>query len=157
MASNFAPIGSLTTLPHVIMFLCFSGIAIYNILELIVTIFMTFKRRATLYFFSVVVATFGVLLYAVAVLLLVLELINTYISTSLVNVGWTCMVTGQSLVLYSRLHLLVRDPWQLKMILAIIIVDGIIFHSIMFGLSLKASYLLTSMPCFVWADFLTGR
>jgi len=98
---------------------------------------LTFKRHANLYFWSIVVATFGVLLYAVAVLLLVLELINDYISTSLVDVGWTCMVTGQSLVLYSRLHLLVSDTWKLKLILAMIIVDGIIFHSIMFGLSLK--------------------
>jgi hypothetical protein len=121
------------------MFLCFSGIAIYNSLELSITIFMTFKRRATLYFFSVVTATFGVFLYAVAVLLLVLNLINAYISTSLVDVGWACMVTGQSLVLYSRLHLLVRDTWILKLILGMIIIDGIAFHSTMFGLSLKVS------------------
>lgn len=137
MPPNCVQVGSLATLPHIVMFLCFSGIAVYNSLELFITIFMTFKRRATLYFFSIVVATFGVLLYAVAVFLLVLELTNGYISTSLVDVGWSCMVTGQSLVLYSRLHLLVRDTWKLKWILGMIIVDGIVFHSIMFGLSLK--------------------
>ena len=141
MSSNCVSTGSLTTLPHVIMFLCFSGIAIYNSLELFITIFMAFKRRATLYFYSVLVATFGVLLYAVAVLLLVLQLTNAYISTSLVDVGWSFMVTGQSLVLYSRLHLLVRDSWKLNWILGMIIIDGIVFHSIMFGLSLKVSLL----------------
>jgi hypothetical protein len=125
------------------MFLCFSGIAIYNTLELFM-IFMTFNRRATLYFFSVVVATLGVFLYAVAVLLLVLNLTNAYVSTSLVDVGWSCMVTGQSLVLYSRLHLLVRDSRKLNWILGMIIVDGIIFHSTMFGLSLKVSSLFVS-------------
>jgi hypothetical protein len=140
------------------MFLCFSGIAIYNSLELFLTIFMTFKRRATLYFFSLVVATFGVFLYAVAVFLLVLELTNPYISTSLVNVGWSCMVTGQSLVLYSRLHLLVRDSWILNLILGMIIIDGIVFHSIMTGLSLKVSRLspFLSQGLFVLNSY-TGR
>jgi hypothetical protein len=38
------------------------------------------------------------------------------------------MVTGQSLVLYSRLHLLVRDSRKLKWILYMIITDVFLFH-----------------------------
>ena len=38
------------------------------------------------------------------------------------------MVTGQSVVLYSRIHLVVQNPKVFRMVLAMIIVDAIIFH-----------------------------
>ena len=38
------------------------------------------------------------------------------------------MITGQSLVLYSRLHLVVRNPRILRAVLVMIIVDGVCLH-----------------------------
>src|SRR5215469_2744770 len=53
---------------------------------------------------------------------------NNYISCAFITLGWYFMVTGQSLVLYSRLHLLVRDARKLKWILCMIIADVFLFH-----------------------------
>ena len=42
--------------------------------------------------------------------------------------GWVCMVTGQAFVLYSRLHLVVRNQQTLRYVLAMIIFDAIALH-----------------------------
>ena len=42
--------------------------------------------------------------------------------------GWVCMVTGQAFVLYSRLHLVVRNPRTLKLILGMIVFDAFALH-----------------------------
>src|ERR1700761_3780246 len=46
----------------------------------------------------------------------------------MIVIGWCCMVTGQSIVLYSRLHLVVREYRILRGVLIMIITDGIICH-----------------------------
>jgi hypothetical protein len=55
------------------------------------------------------------------------------------ELGWVGMVSGFSVVLYSRLNLLVQNRRILHLVLAMIIVDGICLHSstitIQFGLS----------------------
>ena len=40
--------------------------------------------------------------------------------------GWVMMVTGQSVVLYSRLHLVMQNQKVLKAVLMMIIVDGVL-------------------------------
>jgi len=47
----------------------------------------------------------------------------------MIVIGWCCMVTGQSVVLYSRLHLVVRDYNTLRWVLIMIITNGIICHT----------------------------
>lgn len=39
----------------------------------------------------------------------------------LLSIGWWCMVTGQSVVLYSRLNLVIGNPCKLRWVLAMII------------------------------------
>lgn len=46
----------------------------------------------------------------------------------MIVVGWVCMVTGQSIALYSRLHLVDHDPSRLRFVLAMIITNVIISH-----------------------------
>lgn len=47
---------------------------------------------------------------------------------TLIVFGWVVMVTGQSMVLWSRLHLVLQNPKVLKGVLGMIIVDGLIFQ-----------------------------
>ncbi|KAK4101327.1 hypothetical protein N658DRAFT_426071 [Parathielavia hyrcaniae] len=47
---------------------------------------------------------------------------------SLVVPGWCCMVTGQSVVLYSRLHIVMRNPSRLRLVLIMIITNAFIGH-----------------------------
>jgi hypothetical protein len=47
-----------------------------------------------------------------------------------VIIGWYCMVTGQSMVLYSRLHLVEPDVRKFRWILIMIIVDFFLLHGV---------------------------
>jgi hypothetical protein len=106
----------------------FAGVAWYNSIELQVMIWMTFRRRHGLYFYSLLVASIGIVVDALGMLLKLFNLTNTFVAITVIISGWIPMVTGQSLVLYSRLHLVVRDPRKLKWVLAMIIIDALLFH-----------------------------
>ncbi|KAK2684661.1 hypothetical protein QWA68_016654 [Fusarium oxysporum] len=58
----------------------------------------------------------------------------------LAQIGWTLLVSGQSMVLYSRLHLVLDDPKILRIILWIIILNGIIWHISITVLAFGSSY-----------------
>ncbi|KAF2455171.1 hypothetical protein BDY21DRAFT_260465, partial [Lineolata rhizophorae] len=112
------------------MTLCaFFAIAFYNVIELIVIIATRFKRRHGLYFWSVVVATWGIFPYSLGFIFKFFQVIsNNMVSITLVIVGWICMVTGQSVVMYSRLHLVVRNPRKIRWVLAMIIFSAVVGH-----------------------------
>ena len=118
------------SLPTTITIICFVALALYNFTELNFIIFATFRKRGGLYFWSFLVSTWGICLYSIGFLMkdLQVSLPPTFYVT-LIIVGWCSMVTGQSVVLYSRLHLVLRNPSQLRMILIMIIVDAIICHT----------------------------
>lgn len=107
----------------------FLSIALYNFFELNTIVYTTFKRRSGLYFWSFLISTNGIAPYAIGFLLKDLDLSpSVYIDISLIIVGWVCMVTGQSFVLYSRLHLVMREREKLRLVLIMIIVNGICCH-----------------------------
>ncbi|KAF1998005.1 hypothetical protein P154DRAFT_469984, partial [Amniculicola lignicola CBS 123094] len=111
--------------------MAFLAVAVYNVVELTLVIFTTFKRRNGLYFYSLLVATWGIAPYCVGFFLkfynLTTEAPTLYLT--LIAIGWPCMITGQSLVLYSRLHLLTRSVIEkFRWVLAMIIFDAIICH-----------------------------
>ncbi len=119
-----------TTLPVAMTISAFTAIAWCNSLELNVRIWMAFKRHNGLYFWSLQIASWGVILYSLAFLVKFFQVINNnYISVTGVTIGWWSMVTGQSLVLYSRLHLVMRDPQRIRWVLYMIIIDAILFHT----------------------------
>ncbi|KAK3302737.1 uncharacterized protein B0T15DRAFT_543780 [Chaetomium strumarium] len=41
---------------------------------------------------------------------------------------WCCMVTGQSVVLYSRLHIVLRNRTQLRLVLGLIVANAVVCH-----------------------------
>ncbi|KAK3936493.1 hypothetical protein QBC46DRAFT_321435 [Diplogelasinospora grovesii] len=123
--SNDSELTSTTT----ILISIFAAIAVYNVVELIFIIFATFKRRGGLYFWSFMVATWGIAVYSIGLLTKFLQLsTNNVLYVTLIVVGWCSMVTGQSVVLYSRLHLLLRNTTILRAVLVMIIVDAVICH-----------------------------
>jgi hypothetical protein len=110
----------------------FISLALYNVVELHFIIFMTFKNRKNLYFWSFVVSTWGIALYGVGFLIKALQpsqLSNLSVFyVTLIVIGWCSMVTGQSVVLYSRLHIVLRNRRFLRAILIMIIVDALLCH-----------------------------
>jgi hypothetical protein len=105
------------------------AVAWYNALELNILVLATFKRYGGLYFWSLLVASWGVIFYGIGFLFKFFQVIsNDYVNVVFITIGWWCMVTGQSVVLYSRLHLILLNEKLLGLILKMIIVDAIILH-----------------------------
>jgi hypothetical protein len=121
--------GLTTTLPIAMTLSAFCGIAWYNCVELNVRILIVFKRYRGLYFWSLVLSSWGASIMLIVLLLKFFHVwYDVYIALTIILICWYTMVTGQSLVLYSRLHLIVPDARKIRWILYMIIIDAIIFH-----------------------------
>lgn len=124
--------------PALFVILAFLTVAFYNVLELTVFIYTTFKKKNGLYFWAMVLATWGIALNGIGYALKYARpldssgLRTTY--TVLVLLGWCTMITGQSVVLFSRLHLLIDDRYTIRLVLSMIILDAIICHPPIFAL-----------------------
>ncbi|KAL4933688.1 uncharacterized protein BDV17DRAFT_65493 [Aspergillus undulatus] len=107
-----------------------AGITWYNAIELIALVFVTFSDYSGLYFWSLLISSsVGLIPYSLGFLLKFFNLTTaTWLSVTFITVGWYCMVTGQAIVLYSRLHLVVPNKVVLRRVLAMIIINVIILH-----------------------------
>jgi hypothetical protein len=77
------------------------------------------------------VATYGIAVHCVGFLLKNTAPQNgarVYIYATLISLAWPCMVTGQSMVLWSRLHLVLRDEFKLRLVLYMIIFNAVAMH-----------------------------
>ncbi|KAL4811471.1 hypothetical protein BDV18DRAFT_9855 [Aspergillus unguis] len=107
-----------------------TGITWYNAIELIALVFVTFSDYRGLYFWSLLISSsIGLIPYSLGFLLKFFNLTTaTWLSVTFITIGWYCMVTGQAVVLYSRLHLVVPNQRILRRVLAMIIINVIILH-----------------------------
>jgi hypothetical protein len=97
--------------------------------ELTVWVFYVFRRYTGLYFWSVLITTWGVTLHAIGFVLKdCVPACPWQLSTTIAEIGWVSMVSGFSIVLYSRLHLVIRNQRTLKLVFAMIITDAFLFH-----------------------------
>ncbi|KAI3399305.1 hypothetical protein diail_7260 [Diaporthe ilicicola] len=121
---------------------CLAGIGLWNASEIVIVVWWTFRRRRTLYFWSLMIAAFGVIICSVAqVIDFSLGNQNGMFVVVLGSTGWIPMVTGQSLVLYSRLHLLWVDNRIMTFLLTMIIFNGLTMHGGAFSINISAKAL----------------
>ncbi|KAF2760118.1 hypothetical protein EJ05DRAFT_483901 [Pseudovirgaria hyperparasitica] len=107
----------------------FTALPIWTTVELTVWVFYTFKRYQGVYFYSVLFTTWGVTLHAIGFILkYCVPKANWILATVLAEIGWVGMVSGFSVVLWSRLHLVSVGHRTLKIVLAMIIIDACLFH-----------------------------
>ncbi|KAA8642342.1 uncharacterized protein ATNIH1004_011286 [Aspergillus tanneri] len=112
------------------VFVAFTTIAWYNTIELIILCFTTFKKYRGCYFWSLLVASACVGVHALGFLLLVFAIrVSPYLPLTIAVFSWCGMVTGQSLVLWSRLNLVLYHPRVLQVVLLMIITDAILLHT----------------------------
>ncbi|KAJ5636021.1 uncharacterized protein N7484_009334 [Penicillium longicatenatum] len=110
-------------------FATFSSLAWYNAIELIILCFVSFKRWRGCYFWSLLVASFSIIPYCLGFILLFFPTgVTPYVCVTLIIISWCGMITGQSMVLWSRLHLLLRNTRVLWNVLWMIIIDAILLH-----------------------------
>ncbi|OAG11444.1 uncharacterized protein CC84DRAFT_1182406 [Paraphaeosphaeria sporulosa] len=113
----------------------FFGISIYNSVEILFSIFHRFRTHKGLYFWSMLIACIGIPVHATAVLLRNFGLAPNVPMCVFIVLGWWCMVTGQAVVLYSRLHL-VWEQKRLRWVLIMIITNFCVLHLPVSGLYL---------------------
>ena len=117
-------------------------------IELDLVIFYTFRRRKGLYFWSLLISSWGCTLHALGFILKFLVGTTWLVDLPFIEIGkaknntdpmcrtsptdqglgWVAMVTGQAFVLYSRLHLVVRNQRTLRIVLWMIIFDACALH-----------------------------
>ncbi|KAJ5467926.1 hypothetical protein N7475_005678 [Penicillium sp. IBT 31633x] len=109
------------------LMIVFTSIALYNAIELFILLFLTFTHYRGLYFWTLMLSVvLGVIPHAIGYLLELFSLAPLWLSLTLSTIGFYVMVPGQSVVLYSRLHLVVHNNKVLRFVLWLIIIDAII-------------------------------
>ena len=106
------------------------ALAFYNALELILLILTTFRKYSGLYFWSLLIASVGIIPYTIGFMIEYFQLTAQLAGEIITTFGWPMMVTGQSFVLYSRLGVVLGATHHgiLKAVKWMIIVDGLVFH-----------------------------
>ncbi|KAJ5812422.1 hypothetical protein N7474_008723 [Penicillium riverlandense] len=123
MADTFASIGGV----RAICVIVFISIALYNAAELLVLIILTFKRYRSLYFWALLLSSLlGVIPASIGSLLQFFNLATLWLTLVLENIGFYFMVPGQSVVLYSRLHLVSQNQRLLRFLRWLITINTII-------------------------------
>jgi hypothetical protein len=103
----------------VIVVITTNSISLYNAIELLLLIFVTFKKWGGFYFWSLLIASFGNIPYSLGYLISYFHLTVFPVGLTFSNVGWWMMVTGQSFVLYSRLHLVLSERRILRAVVSV--------------------------------------
>ncbi|KAH7138757.1 hypothetical protein B0J11DRAFT_422161 [Dendryphion nanum] len=146
MAGESGPVP--ISLPKAMTIAAFFGMSIHNSVEILFSIFHEFRTHKGLYFWSMLVACIGIPVHATAVLLRMFGMAPNATMCFVIVLGWWAMVTGQAVVLYSRLHL-VSDRKKIHFVLIMIITNFIILHlpvsALYLAINIRASQSLTKV------------
>jgi len=104
------------------------SIGAYNALETGIVTFETFKCYSGLYFWSMQVASWGILVHALPAMARFVSQASNLSTSIPFIIGWYAMVTGQAVVLYSRLNLVVRNMEKVRWVLWMIVGNFFILH-----------------------------
>jgi hypothetical protein len=100
----------------------------FNALETFILVFLTFKRYGGVYFWSLLITATAILVAALFNLLVFFSLsAPNYGLVSMAVIGWWFYIPGQSIVLWSRLHLVIASRKILRGTLWMIIISTIVF------------------------------
>lgn len=111
------------------IFAAFAALAWYNSIELVVLCFFSFRRWNGSYFWSLLISSACIVPYCLGFILLFFETgVTPWLCVTLIVLSWYGVVTGQSFVLWSRLHLVLQQQKVLRGVLWMICVDAVVFH-----------------------------
>ncbi|KAI1192107.1 integral membrane protein [Nemania serpens] len=118
-------------LPMAMTMAAFAGISWYIGAELNISLFLFFKRRRGLYFWSCALGSWGVITQSLFIILADFGVwTDLKGSITFIYLSWILMVIPQSWVLYSRLNLLMQHDSMLRWVRA-----GLIFTTVVFGIT----------------------
>ncbi|KAH8723747.1 hypothetical protein GQ44DRAFT_684417 [Phaeosphaeriaceae sp. PMI808] len=118
------------------VFIAFAAVALWSTVSLTVRIMATLKRRSGLYFWSVLTTSWGLCIRQIGVLTSFLARRCPWILRLVITqLGWVMVVSGFSMVLYSRLNFILQDRRTRLCVLGLIIFNGVIWHTAMTTIS----------------------
>jgi hypothetical protein len=97
-------------------------------LETVFSSFDVVKNHCALYFWSMQAASWGILVHALPAIVCSVSQVLTLPMSIPFMIGWYAMVTGQAVVLKSRLRLVVLDTSRVRWVLWMIIANVCILH-----------------------------
>jgi hypothetical protein len=112
----------------IIQIISMFSIGAYNALETGIAVFDSFTHYRGLYFWSMQVASWGILVHAIPAMIRFLSQSSNLAMSIPFILGWYAMVTGQAVVLYSRLNILAKTPWKLRWVLWMIVANFFLLH-----------------------------
>lgn len=114
------------------LFIAFGAVALWSTLALTIRLLTTVKKRSGMYFYAILVTTWGLSLRQIA------NFIQFYapscpwqLGFTLQQAGWVGMITGFSMVLYSRLSIILMNYKARRSVLGMILLNGIVWHTAM--------------------------
>jgi hypothetical protein len=122
----------------------FAAISLTSGFEVFSMAWWSFRKHKGLYFWLINAAALGTIVYTTGLIIKFYALIDNVLAiVAVILIAWVPMVTGQSLVMYSRLHLIMRDARKVRWVLYMICTVGVCFHVptavLMLGVSLIQS------------------
>ncbi|KAK3369744.1 hypothetical protein B0T24DRAFT_580833 [Lasiosphaeria ovina] len=106
----------------------FVGISWYIGAEINTSLFILFKRRRGLYFWSCALCSWGVVLQPLCIILADFGVwTDLKAAITFIYLTWLIMVVPQSWLLYSRLHLLLHHDRVLRWIKAVLLINSVVF------------------------------
>ncbi|KAI7460182.1 hypothetical protein KC357_g9040 [Hortaea werneckii] len=105
-------------------------LALNSAVMLMLLIFTTFRKFHGLYFWALVTASSAIIPYQIGFMIEYFQLTSQLAGLIITTWGWPAMVTGQSLVLYSRLGIVLGkgQAHLLRAVKWMVIMDGVVFH-----------------------------
>jgi hypothetical protein len=131
--SNHGVVGAIdrNSLPNVAPIIIFSTIALISSIELAGTVVYRFRNRRGLYFYTLFVSAWGVIIFSVGLNLKFFALGPVQLGYFMLALGWSISSNGQSMVLYSRLHLVVLTPKTIKWVLIMILSHAVLTNTLL--------------------------
>lgn len=129
-----APNALITTLEEAMTAAAFLGIAWYLSVEFNIRLFFRATRRS-LYFWSCLLCSWGIIIHSISILFANFGGWKTYCSLVVIGLSWLTFVVSQSLVLYSRLSLVLVSQQVRRYVLSMISINAVVFGltTIVFG------------------------
>lgn len=130
-----APKAEIASLATSMTAAAFLGIAWYLCIELNVRLLVK-VTQPSLYFWACLLCSWGIFVHCISILLSNFHLWTSYWSIVVIHVSWLTYVIFQSLVLYSRLSLVLFKARVGRYVLGMILVNAVVFglSTVVFGL-----------------------
>ncbi|KAH6613084.1 hypothetical protein C7974DRAFT_405140 [Boeremia exigua] len=114
------------------IFVAFGAVALWSTVPLTIRVLTTLNTRSGMFFWSLMATTWGLCLRQIGFIAKSVPGKCPWpLAQAMLQIGWIAMVSGFSMVLYSRLSIICHNRNVRRAILFMIIFNGIVWHSSM--------------------------